>query len=102
MSQVGISLGSRLPFFPVRNLTARIGPDILHANMRDGSRMNDQSRRDADETASVFELLLNAQNVYAPYRELATIARLAAENPPPQPSQPSWDHPLGLVIRTTK
>lgn len=64
--------------------------------------MNDDSKREAAETAEVFDTLLEAQKLYEPYRELAAVARLAATNRPLQAAQPSWDHPLGLVIRTSK
>jgi hypothetical protein len=64
--------------------------------------MDEQSKREAAETCQVFDALLDAQKLYEPYRELATVARLAAAHRPPESVQPSWDHPLGLVIRTSK
>jgi len=64
--------------------------------------MEDKRPTAAAETTEVFHQLAEAAKLYEPYRELAVVAKLASEHRPPVPAQPSWDHPLGLVIRSSK
>ncbi len=64
--------------------------------------MEDDPTKAAAETTEVFQKLAEVSKLYEPYRELAVVAKLAADHRPPVPAQPSWDHPLGLVIRTSK
>lgn len=64
--------------------------------------MEDDPTKAAAETTEVFQKLAEASNLYGAYRELTVVAKLAAEHRPPVPAPPSWDHPLGLVIRSSK
>lgn len=64
--------------------------------------MDDRPKPDIGDQVDVFEELTRAQMLYEPYRQLAEVAKLAALHRQPESAQPSWDHPLGLVIRSSK